>query len=52
MHFIIEAVTKDGVQLKNGGFLPSGLVVWSTGIGPTEFVRNLPLEKNAIGQVV
>jgi len=37
--------------LKSGEKLPSGLVVWSTGLAPRDFVRGLEIPKNERGQV-
>jgi len=49
-HTIVE-VRSDGVLLRSGVFLPCGLVVWSAGVAPTDFVSQLPFAKNVIGQV-
>ena len=46
-----SAVHSDHVVLKNGGELPCGLVVWSTGLAPREFVTKLDIPKNNRGQV-
>ena len=44
--------TKNHVHLKSGGNLPCGLVVWSTGLAPREFVTKLDIPKNDRGQVI
>lgn len=44
-------VKSDGVLLSSGKFLPCGLVVWSAGVAPIEFTKQLPFAKNKIGQV-
>ena len=49
--FLITEVTVEGVRLKSGKFISCGLVVWSGGVAPTEFVRNLQVKKNPLGQV-
>lgn len=41
----------DGVKLQDGTVIPCGLVVWSTGLSPREFTRNLNVPKNKAGQV-
>jgi len=38
-------VTADRINLKNGEIVPFGLLVWSTGIGPTSLVQSLSLPK-------
>ena len=37
----VVRVRGDGVELDGGEFIPSCLVVWNTGIGPTDFVKSL-----------
>jgi NADH dehydrogenase len=46
-------VSKDGVKMASGKFIPSGLVVWAAGIKVADFVKNLDgLETNRINQLV
>jgi NADH:ubiquinone reductase (non-electrogenic) len=40
-------VEADAIVLKNGETVPFGLLVWSTGIGPTKLIQSLPLPKSA-----
>ena len=47
----IVAVHSDHVQLKSGKKIPCGIVVWSTGLAPRDFVRALDIPKNNRGQV-
>jgi NADH dehydrogenase len=49
----VTEVRADGVQLADGGFIPSELVVWSAGVkGPDVLSRLDGLEINQIGQLV
>jgi NADH:ubiquinone reductase (H+-translocating) len=49
---VIE-VTKDGVRLVSGKFIPSGIVVWAAGIKAPEFMKEIDgLETNRINQLV
>ena len=49
----VTEVRADGVQLADGGFIPSELVVWSAGVkGPEVLSRLDSLETNRIGQLV
>ena len=41
----VVRITRNRVMLKNGNSLSYGLLLWSTGNGPTTFVRSLPFEK-------
>ena len=47
----VTEVTENGVKLQDGSFLPAGLVVWSTGLAPREFTKNLKALKTQQGQV-
>jgi NADH:ubiquinone reductase (non-electrogenic) len=44
---IVSRVEKEKIILKDGTILPYGLIVWSTGIGPTSFVQSLSFPKDA-----
>lgn len=50
-NFIITEVCEDHVQLASGERIPCGIVVWSAGLAPREFIRNLDVPKNKGGQV-
>ncbi len=45
-------VQSTGVTLADGAELPCGLVVWSTGLAPRYFTRNLNVPKTERGQVM
>ncbi|VDI01979.1 NADH:ubiquinone reductase (non-electrogenic) [Mytilus galloprovincialis] len=49
---IVTEVKEDCVTLSNGETIPCGMVVWSGGIAPRQFVRDLDLKKNKQGQVM
>ncbi|XP_071945324.1 uncharacterized protein [Antedon mediterranea] len=48
----VTEVQENGVKLSDGTFLPCGLVVWSTGLAPRPFVKNLDFDKNQSGQLI
>ena len=48
----VTRVTATEVRLKSGTVLSYGLLLWSTGNGPTPFVSSLPLPKNPRGQLI
>lgn len=49
----VVEVTKDGVQMASGKFIPSDIVVWAAGIKVPDFMRELDdLETNRINQLV
>lgn len=49
----VVEVTKDGVQMASGKFIPSDIVVWAAGIKAPDFMRELDgLETNRINQLV
>ncbi|XP_022342033.2 uncharacterized protein LOC111135886 [Crassostrea virginica] len=48
----VTEVTADCVRLSTGEDLPCGLVVWSTGLSPTHFVKSLGVDKNRNGQIL
>lgn len=50
MYFYSE-VTANEVKLSNGDTIPCGLVVWSTGVAPRRFTKDLTLDKTKRGQV-
>uniref|UniRef100_A0A914ELN5 FAD/NAD(P)-binding domain-containing protein n=1 Tax=Acrobeloides nanus TaxID=290746 RepID=A0A914ELN5_9BILA len=49
---LVTEVLPNGVKLKDGSFLPCGLVVWSTGLSPREFTKKLDVSKNKQGQIL
>ncbi len=48
----VEEVCEDHLKLKNGEIVPTGLIVWSTGNGPTGFVKALPFERDRSGRLL
>ncbi|HTP13893.1 MAG TPA: FAD-dependent oxidoreductase, partial [Bacteroidota bacterium] len=48
----VVSVDEQNVRLKNGTDIPYGLLVWSTGIGPTPLVLSLPFPKSKTNRVV
>ncbi|MBI1317633.1 MAG: hypothetical protein GC168_01625 [Candidatus Hydrogenedens sp.] len=49
---LVREVTHDAVVLSNGEEIGYGLVVWSTGNGPTELVDNLDLPKDRTKRLI
>lgn len=49
--YMCTEVRADSVVLADGQVLPCGLVVWSTGLSPQQFSREITLPKNKRGQV-
>lgn len=41
----VKEVTKDSIILQDGTSISCGMVVWSTGIGPTDLIQSLPFRK-------
>jgi len=50
-HSFVKEVLPDRVVLADGEEIPCGLVVWSTGIGPTRVVRESSLPRNKQGRI-
>ena len=49
----VVEVSKEGVRMASGFFIPSGIVVWAAGIKAPEFLKDLDgLETNRINQLV
>ncbi|GBL78024.1 putative NADH dehydrogenase [Araneus ventricosus] len=48
----VVEVKEDCVILKDGTCIPCGLVVWSTGLSPRPFTKNVKLQKNPKGQIL
>lgn len=49
---LVSEVNEDAVILKNGEEIPYGLVVWSTGNGPTPMVRSLDVPKDRFSRLM
>lgn len=49
---LVTAVHEDHVKLKSGDVIPCGLVVWSTGLAPRDFVKELDIPKTERGQIL
>lgn len=49
---MVKEVREDRVILNTGEEIPCGLVVWSTGIGPTKLVADLPFKKDPMNRLV
>lgn len=47
----VQEVTKDHVILHGGRRIDCGLVVWGTGIGPSNLTRALPFDHNSAGRL-
>ncbi len=49
----VVEVSKDGVQMASGKFIPSGIVVWAAGIKVPDFMKEIGgLETNRLNQLV
>ena len=48
---MVKELTPTEARLSNGEVLPFGVCVWSTGVGPTDFINNLPFAKTAKGRL-
>lgn len=51
MRGIVKAVHPKEIILNDGTVVPYGLLVWSTGVGPSEFVKALNLPKSPGGRI-
>lgn len=47
---LVKEVHPGRLILSNGSEVPYGLLVWSTGVGPSDFVRASPLQKTRTGR--
>jgi NADH dehydrogenase len=46
-------ISKEGVEMASGKFIPSGIVVWAAGIKAPDFLKEIDgLETNRINQLV
>ena len=49
----VVEVSKEGVKMASGKFIPSGIVVWSAGIKAPDFMKDIDgLETNRINQLI
>ncbi|CAA6672045.1 unnamed protein product [Spirodela intermedia] len=48
---VVKEVQPRKIVLNDGSEVPYGLLVWSTGVGPSEFVRSLDLPRSAGGRI-
>ncbi len=48
----VKRVKKEKIILRDGSEIPYGMVVWSTGIGPTDLVLSLPFLKDRTSRLV
>ena len=48
----VVQVAAESIILKNGDEVPYGLLVWSTGIGPTPLVQSLPFPKSKTNRLL
>ncbi len=48
---MVKEVREDRVVLSTGEEISCGLVVWSTGLGPTDLVAGLPYEKDSMNRI-
>jgi hypothetical protein len=48
---MVNDVLPEKLLLTDGTEVPYGLLVWSTGVGPSPFVRNLQFEKSPAGRL-
>jgi hypothetical protein len=47
----MQEVGEKHITLNDGTVVPYGLLVWSTGVGPSRFVKSLPFEKAPQGRL-
>ncbi|KAM3365362.1 hypothetical protein ACQJBY_015228 [Aegilops geniculata] len=48
---VVKEVLPTEILLSDGTHVPYGLLVWSTGVGPSEFVKSLDLPKSPGGRI-
>lgn len=48
---VVKEVHAKKIVLSDGSDVPYGLLVWSTGVGPSEFVKSLDLPKSPGGRI-
>jgi NADH:ubiquinone reductase (non-electrogenic) len=47
---VVKEVHPEKLVLSDGNEVPYGLLVWSTGVGPSDFVNSLPFQKSPAGR--
>lgn len=47
----MKEVKPTQLLLKDGTSLDFGLCIWSTGVGPTQFIESLPFKKTKVGRI-
>lgn len=47
---VVKGVESQKIILNDGTEVPYGLLVWSTGVGPSSFVRSLKVPKSPGGR--
>lgn len=52
MRGVVKEVQPKNILLSDGTSVPYGLLVWSTGVGPSQFVKSLNLPKSPGGRFV
>lgn len=52
MRGVVKEVHPKKIVLSDGTDVPYGLLVWSTGVGPSEFVKSLNLPKAPGGRYI
>lgn len=50
MHGVVKDVEPKKLILSDGTEVPYGLLVWSTGVGPSPFVKSLQIPKSPGGR--
>nr|CAD1819325.1 unnamed protein product [Ananas comosus var. bracteatus] len=48
---VVKEVLPEKILLSDGSHVPYGLLVWSTGVGPSQFVKSLDLPKSPGGRI-
>ncbi|KAJ0983667.1 hypothetical protein J5N97_011922 [Dioscorea zingiberensis] len=48
---VVKEVLPDKILLSDGTNVPYGLLVWSTGVGPSQFVKSLAIPKSPGGRI-
>lgn len=51
VHGMVKDVQPQKILLTDGTEVPYGLLVWSTGVGPSSFVKSLDLPKSPGGRL-
>lgn len=51
VHGMVKDVQPQKILLTDGTEVPYGLLVWSTGVGPSSFVKSLDLPKSTGGRL-